>query len=442
MKEKFAMRNQEKPVISCPWWSRVVRKNGSSRLYVKMYYHGRYIEKSTGLKDTEANRIALQETVNVINHDLAADSFVFERAFPGASEEDKAFFAEKEGRTYTAPPDTVTFRHAYKVWEEEVCARIGSENTRSDYQKALKPHILPYFGEKTFDQITKKLVENFFASRFRNDDPAQGLLSKKRMNNIKIPLVKIWEFTVRTRKWHIDSPFQGINDFISRITSEKSISLTIESVKDLALLEELRSHESAAIPRNRRVLLFSDYMRILGCLDPFFCPAAETALLTGLIASEIAGIHQKSRHNGLLHVAWSVRGNKIRNFHKTQNRTRKIPLTNAINRAIDAAIDQNQENSIFVFLGKRGGVFKERAFREAWYAACDKAGIERVAPYALRHCFVAYSELLGIDKQRIIGLMGHADKDMIDRVYGKYVTFLEKDRQDIKDYFGEDYWGE
>jgi hypothetical protein len=31
---------------------------------------------------------------------------------------------------------------------------------------------------------------------------------------------------------------------------------------------------------------------------------------------------------------------------------------------------------------------------------------------------------------------------MIDRVYGKYVHFLEKDRQAIKNFFGEDYWGE
>ncbi|WP_305043297.1 hypothetical protein [Geoalkalibacter sp.] len=63
-------------------------------------------------------------------------------------------------------------------------------------------------------------------------------------------------------------------------------------------------------------------------------------------------------------------------------------------------------------------------------------------PYALRPCFVAYSELLGVSKQRLIGLMGQANKEMIDRVYGKYVNFLEKDRQAIQDFFGEDYWGE
>lgn len=61
-------------------------------------------------------------------------------------------------------------------------------------------------------------------------------------------------------------------------------------------------------------------------------------------------------------------------------------------------------------------------------------------PYSLRHCFVAYCELMGIDKPRIIGLMGHADKDMINRRHGKYVNGLEKDRKAIKEFYGEDFW--
>ncbi len=38
--------------------------------------------------------------------------------------------------------------------------------------------------------------------------------------------------------------------------------------------------------------------------------------------------------------------------------------------------------------------------------------------------------------------MGHADKSMIDTVYGKYPHGLEKELAAIKDYFGEDFWRE
>jgi len=48
---------------------------------------------------------------------------------------------------------------------------------------------------------------------------------------------------------------------------------------------------------------------------------------------------------------------------------------------------------------------------------------------------------MGIDKPRIIGLMCHADKDMINRRYGKYVNGLEKDRKAIKEFYGEDFCG-
>src|SRR5690606_24993876 len=149
-----------------------------------------------------------------INRDLAAECFVFEKAFPGAPEGDKAFFAEREGRAYSAPPGMVTFSQAHQVWEKEVLSRILSDNTKQDYRKALEPHILPYFGKKAVDQITEGLVQDFFSTRFKNSDPDQGLVSEKRMANIMIPLVKIWKFTVRARKWDIPSPFEGIKKVI------------------------------------------------------------------------------------------------------------------------------------------------------------------------------------------------------------------------------------
>jgi len=103
---------------------------------------------------------------------------------------------------------------------------------------------------------------------------------------------------------------------------------------------------------------------------------------------------------------------------------------------------QNHQDAILVFLRKNGKPFRNREFRKAWEKACAAAGVPYVVPYSLRHSFVAYCELMGIDKPRIIGLMGHADKSMIDSRYGKYVNGLERDRRAIKEFFGEDFGGE
>ena len=162
----------------------------------------------------------------------------------------------------------------------------------------------------------------------------------------------------------------------------------------------------------------------------------------GMSASEIAGLNIDSRRDGQLHLAWAITGNSLRDFHKTKNRTRKIPLTNAINRVLDEAMEQKPADSIFIFLRKNGKPFRNREFREAWHEACAAAEIPFLVTYALRHCFVAYSEIMGIDRSRTVALMGHAGKSMIDRVYGKYTSMLERERRAIKEYYGEDFWGE
>jgi integrase len=427
----------------CRWWAKLTLKKGSSRLYIKLFYHGHYREWSTGLKDDDNNRAKVERLVEAINRDLAAESFIFHEAFPGASEDDKALFAEKEGKIYTAPPAGVTFKQAYASWKKEVYDRIESENTRADYRKAINPHILPFFGEKSFDQITEGLVQDFYSSRFKNKDPDQGLLSGQRMKNINIPLSNIWKFTVKKRKWNLESPFNAINDHINKITGTKQFTLKIDSVKDSDLLEKLVEIEfGKQVTSNRRVILFSEYLRIREQLDPFYRPAADMILLTGLSASEIAGLHKESLRGGFVHIVWSVRNNKIKNRQKNVFRTRKIPQTKAIERTFAASVDQNHPSAIFAFLKKNGKPFGDRPFRDAWENACAAAGIAYVVPYSLRHCFVAYCELMGIDKPRIIGLMGHADKDMINRRYGKYVNGLEKDRKAIKEFYGEDFWGE
>jgi len=48
---------------------------------------------------------------------------------------------------------------------------------------------------------------------------------------------------------------------------------------------------------------------------------------------------------------------------------------------------------------------------------------------------------IGINPLKLERLMGHGSKSMIYDVYGKYVEGLERDRDRILDYFGEDFLG-
>jgi len=114
-------------------------------------------------------------------------------------------------------------------------------------------------------------------------------------------------------------------------------------------------------------------------------------------------------NDGCLKVQWSVVDKTLNNHLKEASRTRDIPLTKAISRVLDQAMDRKSKSSVLVFQTKTGLTLYDRPIREARDKACTKAGVKRVVPYALRHCFVSYCEIMKINKPRIIGLMGHAD---------------------------------
>ena len=44
-----------------------------------------------------------------------------------------------------------------------------------------------------------------------------------------------------------------------------------------------------------------------------------------------------------------------------------------------------------------------------------------------------------LDKNRLVNLMGHASKQLIHEVYGRYLEGLEKDRRKILGYYGRDF---
>ncbi|OHB54680.1 MAG: hypothetical protein A2Y12_19160 [Planctomycetes bacterium GWF2_42_9] len=61
------------------------------------------------------------------------------------------------------------------------------------------------------------------------------------------------------------------------------------------------------------------------------------------------------------------------------------------------------------------------------------------SPYTTRHTFAAWTLTIGCDPNRLVSLMGHASKQMIFEVYGKYTEGLEQDKLTVLRYFGRDF---
>lgn len=93
----------------------ILRKARSRYLYILFTYFGHRVEKSTGLNDTSANRKKVRTWLDRIIEKRDAGQLIFADAFPGASEAEKATFAQLEGWTYAPEPKDVFFGEYVKV---------------------------------------------------------------------------------------------------------------------------------------------------------------------------------------------------------------------------------------------------------------------------------------------------------------------------------------
>jgi integrase len=176
----------------------------------------------------------------------------------------------------------------------------------------------------------------------------------------------------------------------------------------------------------------------MGAIEEHYKPVTKLMVLTGLMASEIAGIKPDCIRNGYLHVECSVVKGRESAELKTDFRERRIRITTAINEILVNALANIKGDKLFTLAD--GRTFTAEKFqRLVWRRALEKAGVAYRKPYTTRHTFAAWSLTLGIDPNRLVNLMGHASKQMIYEVYGRYTEGLEEDQAGILGYFGEDF---
>lgn len=224
-----------------------------------------------------------------------------------------------------------------------------------------------------------------------------------------IPLRAIWEDACDEYRWDLPDPFGN---------------------KD--------KHLPHAKKAPREVFRFNDWIDLLKHLDPHYKVAAEVMIMTGLIASELAGLRKDDIEGDYLIIQNSIVRTHEKDELKTIYRKRRIFITEALRKRLDEAI--NQAKGPYLFTTKTGLTFREGSFRKnSWKAALKAAGQNYKVPYSIRHSFAAWSLTMGMDPNRLVSLMGHGSKKMVYEEYGHYVDGLEEDREKMVAYFGPDF---
>ena len=241
----------------------------------------------------------------------------------------------------------------------------------------------------------------------------EGNCQLVRIANILIPFRAIWDAAMEEKKLALPDPFSYLRKkkIVPRRTKNQPV-----------------------------VLRFLQFMKLLEKIDPYYRLHTEVMVVTGMIGSELAGLRKCDVTEKYLFIRNSIVRNQEKEELKTENRNRKILITRKIRKLLAIAIERTEGDYLFTM--KRGRHFDVDSFRKnAWTAAMKDAGIVYQKPYVLRHSFAAWSLTIGIDKNKLVALMGHASKAMVYEVYGNYVEDLEKDAGLILDYFGKDYVG-
>lgn len=387
----------------------ILRKPGSKKLYVLFSYQGERIEKSTGLDDTPLNRKRVRLKLDELMQAIADGHFVFAEAFPQASAAQKARFAKREAQSYRLEPHQVFFGDFVKTWLHSIWRHWEEGCKKDDYGKDIQK-LLPFFARLSFFEISGMQIQAFIATLKHEKGPKRGQpLSRQRIKNLLIPLRALFYAACDEYRWTLPDPFA-----------------------------QLKRHLPKKRPARRLGFRVDEWMAFLDHLDEWHKPICELMIMTGLIASEVAGLKKSDIRGGYLHVVNSVVRGRAQEGCKTPFRERKIPITCAIAQRLAVLVARSPDERVVT--GRQGGYFRASTLADRpWKNAAAKSGITDKVPYSLRHSFAAWALCVRIDPNRLVALMGHSTKKMVYETYGTYIEGLNADAQKILDYFGRDF---
>lgn len=419
---------------------------GSKFIYISMNYYKQRLRFPTDLEDTAKNWDELCSFMAQVGQKIKNRTFVFAKTFYWLDEATKAHFTALEGNDYKPEPEHVLFGDYCREWMDIKIPKFSTVTKQRDYREALNSRVIPYFDKKAFSAITSTVLETFIDDMKRSKG-GNKQLSAKRIKNIIGPMSKVWQTACNDYNWNLRDPFS-------------TISCKYEDLKDRAIQEkerELALREDDELVSTRDVFLLKEWQCLLSCIDPHYHPVMEL-LLMGLIGSELEALQKRHVKEKALQVRCAVVRDKdgkaylkfkLKNWH----RKRELPLTSRLRGLIDQAASASNSSRLlrfedgielpantFLLTMKDGRPFNYDSFRKTvWDKAIKQTGLDARVPYAARHTLVQWALLIGVNKGRLVDLMGHSTKKMIDEVYGTYRKGLVEEQQMILDYLGEDF---
>lgn len=255
--------------------------------------------------------------------------------------------------------------------------------------------LLPVFGERPINLITKTEILNFRAEVLRRPGPAgREHLATRTVNHIMAPLRMAMR--AASEQYGIPNPYAGIKAL--KIKRSHVEPFTLDEVR--LFLTQVRAD-------------FRNYYTLR-----FF---------TGMRPGEIDGLKWQyvdfGRRQILVRETWSK--GRVE-YTKTEGSQREIEMSGPVFEALQAQQKVTGDHE-YVFVNSEGLPLdaKNVTFR-VWYPLLRYLNLRKRVPYQTRHTAATLWLAAGENPEWIARQMGHTTTEMLFRVYSRFVPNLTR----------------
>lgn len=367
----------------------VRRRQDKDVLFLDFRYRGARCREQTVLSDTPANRKKLQAVLAKLEAEITLGTFEYGRYFPNSPQARQFAAAMPQGGGQY--PLFRDFVDAWLTQKEPEWRR--SHITQVHY--VLDHWLLPVFGERPINTITKKEILNFRADVLRRPGPAgKEHLAPRTVNHIMAPLRMV--MPAASEEYGIPNPYALIKPI--KIPKSHVAPFTLDEVR--LFLANVRED-------------FRNYYTVR-----FF---------TGMRPGEINGLKWQfvdfERRQILVREAW-VKGRV--EYTKTEGSQREIDMSNPVYEALIAQREITGHND-YVFVNSEGKPLDAKNLtNRVWYPLLRYLNVRRRVPYQTRHTAATLWLAAGENPEWIARQMGHTTTEMLFRVYSRFVPNLTR----------------
>ena len=379
----------------------------SGLLFLDFRYQGQRCREQTLLVDNLGNRKRLEKALRAIEEEIAAGTFDYEKRFPGSKRGIRPIGVTAQAAPGVAPPGPAAApmpqvqsapTPAFRTFADDWLTNHTVEWRRSHVRvlrSTIDGHLVPHFGDKPVGQIGKADILAFRNKLAEVPGRTGKGLSAKRINGILAPLRQMLAEAAEVHGF--TSPAVNIKPLRVRKTDVQPFTLA----EVQTLIERVRA----------------DYRN-------YFI----TRFFTGMRTGEVHGLKWKyvdfERRLILVRETFVLGEDE---YTKTDSSQRDIQMSQVVFEALRLQHAATGKLGEYVFCNRAGEPLDNKNFSDrVWYPLLRHLGLAARRPYQMRHTAATLWLASGEAPEWIARQLGHANTEMLFKVYSRYVPNLTR----------------